>query len=98
MLVPNEVILKSINNLNNSGNEDWEVFKTWVSNTYFVETTMLIDAEEDRSAATFAGRCRELKELWHYLERAKDILNSQPPEEKQVVSELTPEEAASLFD
>lgn len=100
MLVPSEQIIQAIANLNASGSMDWRIFREWLSGSYMTQTVMLIDADDPHSAALFAGRCRELKELWHYIDNAQKIINAKPQEEPSVTNpeELTPEEASSLFD
>jgi len=78
MLIPTEDILKALTNLNNTNAKDWELFKSWVSESFMTQTGMLIDLDDAHQTTIFTGRCRELKEMWHYLENARAILEQKP--------------------
>jgi hypothetical protein len=100
MLVPSLELLHALHALNKQNSKEWNIMKSWFSQSFNVQTGMMIDTDDKEQRAVFAGRCRELKENLFYFDNAGAILLESEKKATQVDAQdaMAMEEVAKVID
>jgi hypothetical protein len=98
MIIPDTAVLQSLNELSQSGGKNWTVFCEWLELSLSGQTTMLISMDDERQSAIFTGRCRELRELSHFITRSKFLLEERKSTHREPMMPMTIEEAMAVID